>query len=298
MKIAIMGAGAVGSYYGGMLARAGHAVTLIARPPHVQAIRAHGLRLQTTQFDESVPLLANTHPSALSDADCVLLCVKTSDTAAAGAAMAPHLPADAVVLSLQNGIDNPERLQPLIPNPVIPTLVYVAAEMAGPGHVRHHGRGELLIPDTPATHSLRPVFEAAGIPVQLTDNIAQALWTKLTINCIYNPLSAISQSTYGPMIQSIGVPQAMRDVFEECRAVAQAQGTPLPDTAWDAVLSIARTMPTQRSSTAQDLAHGKPTEIDHLNGYVVRQGEQLAIPTPVNRVLHSLVKLLESTHPR
>ena len=293
MKFAVMGAGAVGCYYGGMLARAGHEVVLIARPQHVQAIAQHGLLLETQSFTEHVPLQASSEPAAVRGAQCVLLCVKSTDTENAAAALAPHLAPDAVVLSLQNGVDNAERAQAVLPQTVLPTVVYVAVGMAGPGHVKHHGRGELVIGPSPHTTALQAEFARAGVALQISDNVAGALWTKLIINCAYNALSAITQLPYGRLVQGPSVPAVMDDAVDECLAVAQARGVVLPADIREQVRAIATTMAGQRSSTAQDLARGKPSEIDYLNGHVVRQGEQLGIATPVNRTLQALVKTLE-----
>ena len=295
MKIAVMGAGAVGCYYGGMLARAGHEVTLIARAHHATAINASGLLLETQAFTERVRVAASTDASAADGAQWVLFCVKSTDTESAGRALAPHLAEGAVVLSLQNGVDNAERLQATIGHPVIPAVVYVATEMAGPGHVRHHGRGELVIAPSPASAHLADTLGSAGVPVQASDNVASALWAKLVLNCAYNALSAITRLPYGEIMNSPGlaVPQVMQDIVHECQRVAQASGIALPADTLDAVLHLAATMPGQMSSTAQDLARGKRSEIDHLNGYIVRRGEALGIATPVNRLLHTLVRLLE-----
>ena len=299
MKIAVMGAGAVGCYYGGMLARAGHAVVLVARPVHVEAIRQNGLLLDTQTFQERVQLQADTEARAVQGAQCVLFCVKSTDTESAGQAMAPYLGTDTVVLSLQNGVDNAERLQAVLQRPVLPAVVYVAAGMVGPGHVRHHGRGELVIAPSPASGDIARSFAAAGIPVEISDNVAGALWAKLVLNCVYNPLSAITQLPYGEIVNSPGleVPRMMDDIVHECMAVARACGVQLPEGTAEAVLPLARSMATQVSSTAQDLARGHRSEIDHLNGYVVRRGEALGIPTPTNRMLHTLVRLLEKRLP-
>ena len=143
--IAVMGAGAVGCYYGGMLARAGHDVTLIARPQHVEAVQKRGLRMETKAFDAYVPMQASAEASGARGAKLVLFSVKSTDTERAGAALAPYVEPGAVVLSLQNGVDNAERLAAVLGREVVPAVVYVAVEMAGPGHVRHHGRRELLI---------------------------------------------------------------------------------------------------------------------------------------------------------
>ena len=294
MKTAVMGAGAVGCYYGGMLARAGHEVVLIGRPQHVEAMRRDGLFLDTKAFQTHVPVQADTAVSAMQGAKLVLCCVKSTDTESAAADMAPYLEPDAVVLSLQNGVDNAERLQAALGREVIPTVVYVATEMAGPGHVKHHGRGELVIGPSAASDRLAKLFADAGVPVQVSDNVTGALWAKLIINCAYNALSAITQLPYGRLVQGAGVEHVMRDVVQECLAVAQGAGIAISGDMWEAVQRIAQTMPGQLSSTAQDLARHKPSEIDHLNGYVLRKGEALGIATPVNRVLHATVRLLEA----
>ncbi|TAA06054.1 2-dehydropantoate 2-reductase [Pseudoxanthomonas winnipegensis] len=294
MRIAVMGAGAVGCYYGAMLARAGHAVTLIGRAPLVEAVQAHGLRLESAAFDGVVALQASTDAAAAAEAELVLCCVKSGDTETAGAALAPWLAPQAQVLSLQNGVDNAARLAQALQRPVIPTVVYVGTEMAGPAHVRHHGRGELVIGAGATSAALAAMLTEAGIPSEVSDRVAEALWAKLVINCCYNALSAISQQPYGLLVQVPGIKDTMRAVFDECTAVAAAASITLPDDLWDATYGLARNMAGQRSSTAQDLARGRPSEIDHLNGAVVRLGREHGIATPVNHTLWSLVKLLEA----
>ncbi len=289
-----MGAGAVGCYYGGMLARAGHRVTLIGRPAHVQVVQARGLRLQTLNFDEAVPLAASTEASAVAGADVVLFAVKSPDTEAAGEQMRKYLLPDALVLCLQNGVDNAERLRSVLPGvAVAAAVVYVATEMAGPGHLRHHGRGELVIEPSPRSAQLAHALVAAGVPTEVSDNVRGALWAKLILNCAYNALSAVGRIAYGELVQRPGVLAVMRDVVAECRAVAAADGVTLAGDVETAVRHIAETMPTQLSSTAQDLMRGKPSEIDHLNGYVVQRGAALGVSTPANQVLWAVTRLVE-----
>lgn len=296
LRVAVMGAGAVGCYYGALLARAGHAVALIGRPAHVQAIRQQGLRLQTDVLDVQVPLAASTDASAVAGADVVLFCVKSSDSEDAARQIRPHLAPGALVLTLQNGVDNDERVRAVLDvgTPVAAAVVYVATAMAGPGHVRHHGRGELVIAPSPRSEAVAWQFAAAGIPTQISDNVRGALWAKLVLNCAYNALSALSLQPYGPLVQHPGVTEMIADTVAECLAVARADGVTIPGDVDAAVRGIAATMPGQLSSTAQDLARGKPSEIDHLNGYVVRRGAALGVPTPLNRALQVLVKLAEA----
>ncbi len=291
IRVAVLGAGAVGCYYGGMLARAGHKVTLIGRPVHVEAFRKAGLHFEGLKFDEQVPVEASTEASAVRGARLVLFCVKSTDTEQAAAQIAPFLDAGSIVVNLQNGVDNSERIQAKVSQPVVPAVVYVATEMKGPGHLKHHGRGDLVIGPN---EQVKTWFESAGVPTAISDNIAGELWAKLVVNCAYNALSAITQLPYGKMIEGPGIRDTMRDVVEEALAVAKASGVAMAPDILAQTYKIAEAMPTQFSSTAQDLALGKPTEIDHLNGYVVRRGEALRIPTPANRALHALVKLMEA----
>ena len=294
MKIAVMGAGAVGCYYGGMLARAAHDVVLIGRPQHVEAVERQGLRLETQTFDEHIRVSASTEGSAVQGAQLVLFCVKSTDTESGAAAIRPHLAPDALVLSLQNGVENADRLRALLPQEVAAAVVYVGTEMAGPGHVRHHGRGELVIEPSKASDDVARTLIVAGVPTDISDNVRGALWAKLILNCAYNALSAITQLPYGRLVKGEGITAVMRDLVDECVAVAKADDVTIPGDVDAAVRKIAETVPGQYSSTAQDLARGKHSEIDHLNGLILRRGEALGVATPANRLLHAIVKLIES----
>ena len=299
-SIAVVGAGAVGSYFGAMLARAGHRVVLIGRPAHVQAIRRDGLQLQMKGRSESVAVQADSDIAAVRGADLVLFCVKSPDTDAVAREMAPHLGADALVLSLQNGVDNAARIARHVPCAVLPSVVYVATAMPAPGTVAHFGRGDLVIgsPEPalqPALEAVATLFGAAGVPVTVSPDVMGELWRKLMLNCAYNAISAIAQQPYGAMVALPPIRAVMREVVEEVVAVARADGQLLDLAAClQAMDQLAPAMPAQMSSTAQDLARGKPSEIDHLNGFIARRGAALGVATPVNRTLHALVKLAEA----
>ena len=305
-RVAVMGAGAVGSFYGAMLARAGHRVTLIGRPAHVQAIRRDGLRLEMGGTTHTVPLQASEDVAALRGAELVLCCVKSGDTEAAALQMAPHLDASAWVMSLQNGVDNAETLARVLPCRVIPTVVYVAVALGGPGVVRHFGRGDLAVgampggtqssvPEWPTLQALVDLFGGAQVPLRIVPDVAVELWTKLLVNCAYNAISALAQMPYARLAAQPQVVELQERVLQEVIAVAAASGVTLPlQASRDAVAKIAVGMPQQLSSTAQDMARRKPSEIDHLNGYIARRGRELGVPTPINRTLHALVKLVET----
>lgn len=304
--IAVVGAGAVGSFFGAMLARAGHRVTLIGRAPHVQAVLRDGLQLHMGGQVEAVRIGASSDIAAVRGADLVLFCVKSTDTDAAARQIAPYLAADAVVLSLQNGVDNPPAIARHVTQTVVPTVVYVATAMPEPGVVKHFGRGDLVIGpldaaaarDAATARKLQAVadlFATAKVPVRVSPDVMVELWSKLMVNCAYNAISGLAQLPYGRMAALPAVREVMQATVREVVAVAQAEGVQLPlQASLDAMAKIAAAMPAQLSSTAQDMARGKPSEIDHLNGYVARRGAELGIATPVNQTLHALVKLVES----
>ena len=293
MQVAVIGAGAVGCYYGGLLLKAGHDVTFIGRQPHVDAINAHGLLLDMQGFKGHLPAKAATDATALASPDLVLLCVKSADTEQAGRSLAGHLRPDTSLLSLQNGVDNAQRLRAVTGHPVIAAVVYVGSEMAGPGHVRHHGGGDLVIGASPASEALAQTLEAAGIRTTISGDIEAVQWTKLITNCAFNALSAVAGIAYGPMMQVEGARDVIASSVQEAADVARACGVAIPQDLAAQILKIPAAMPNQTSSTAQDLSRGKPSEIDFLNGYVVRKGAELGIPTPTNQALQVMVKLAE-----
>ena len=293
MQVAVIGAGAVGCYYGGLLLRAGHDVTFIGRQPHVDAINAHGLLLDVQGFKGHLPAKAATDAAALAAPDLVLVCVKSADTEAAGRSLAGKLRPDTAVLSLQNGVDNAQRLAAVTGHAVIPAVVYVGSAMAGSGHVRHHGGGDLVIGASPASEALAQMLNAASIRTTVAADIETVQWTKLIINCAFNALSAVAGIAYGPMLEVAGAKDVIASAIEEAATVARACGVAIPPDLAAQIFKVPAAMPNQTSSTAQDLARGKPSEIDFLNGYVVRKGAELGIPTPTNQALQVMVKLAE-----
>jgi len=292
-RIAVVGAGAVGCYFGGMLARAGTPVTLIGRAAHVDAINRNGLFLERSDFQAHIKVQADTRVEAVRDATIVLLSVKTTDTETAAAALAPHLGRDALLVSFQNGVDNAARIQRAIGIKAVPAVVYVAAAMTGPGRVKHNGRGDIVIGHL---SRLESVFKNAEIPCRVSDNIAAELWTKLVMNCAYNAISALTRSHYLAIKENPLALTLMKELIREVVAVASASGIRIasPEELFEAALKLGAAMSTATSSTEQDIARGRPTEIDSLNGYVARRGKELGIPTPINTALHALVKLLEA----
>jgi 2-dehydropantoate 2-reductase len=298
---AVVGAGAVGCYFGGMLARAGVPVTLIGRAHHVDAIRRDGVFIDGRHVHERVAIGASTDLEAVHDARLVLFCVKTTDTEATARALSRYLNRAAVLVSMQNGVDNAERIRATSGIHAVPAVVYVAAEMAGPGHVKHSGRGDLILGGAAASpaevdlEAIAGLFASAGVPCRVSPEIRTELWTKMLMNCAYNAISALARERYGRIAADTGARELIRRIVDEAVAVAQVEGVRLdPAAVTEAAYKLGEAMSGALSSTAQDIERGKLTEIDSLNGYVVRQAAQSGIPAPVNQTLYTLVKLLEA----
>ena len=298
-RIAAVGAGAVGGYFGGTLARAGAPVVLIGRTALVEAVRKDGLLLDTLQFKERVRVEASAELSSVRGAELVLFCVKTPDNAATAKAIAPLLAPGALVLSMQNGVDNAEQIRAASGVEALSAVVYVAASVPEPGQVKHVGRGDLIVgPRNAKTERVVGMFERAGVPCRISDNIEGELWTKLTWNCALNAVSALGRAKYGQIAASEDARQVVEAAVHEVLAVARAAGIHPPGledpkVALAGAFQIATQMAEALSSTAQDMNRGKRTEIDSLNGYVAKRGRELGVATPVNHALYALVKLAE-----
>jgi 2-dehydropantoate 2-reductase len=299
-----MGAGAVGCYFGGMLARAGAPVTLIGRAAHADAISRDGLFIDSIHFQERVAVAAAADVAAARGAEVVLFCVKTPDTETAAAELAPHLAAGAIVVSLQNGVDNAERIRRATNIPALPAVVYVAAAMTAPGRVTHRGRGDLVIGVPRDSHEparekervarVAELFTCAGVPCRVTGNIEGELWAKLVVNCAGNAVSALGRSSYARAAAHEAARKVMAATAEEATAVARAAGITLPDGDLVAAgLQLAAQLGEATSSTEQDIRRGRHTEIESLNGFVARRGAELGVATPVNFTFYALVRLLE-----
>ena len=301
-KIYVLGAGAVGCYFGGMLARAHYDVTLIARPERAQAINTLGLEMDCKSFHEVINIKATNNLTDLADADLILLSVKSPDTEKTIRDIAPIVRSDAVILSLQNGVANVDIAQKLTTNRVYAAVVYVASGMLGERTMKHHGRGELFIgamnapqpQDQENLAAICALFESAAVPCAIAQNLKKDMWLKFLVNCAYNAISGIGQSTYGEMVRVPEIVKQIENITQEFLIIAAQEGVLISTIeAIEANASIASTMATQRSSTAQDLAKGKKTEIDFLNGYIVDLGKKHGVGVPHNASIHAMVKLLE-----
>ncbi len=314
LRIAIVGAGALGSFVGARLAQAGQAVVLIGRAAHVEVVRRDGLQVRGAEGVDRVTVNATTELAAVRDADLVLVCVKSADTDSVARQLAPLLRTDAWVLSLQNGVANAATLARHLAQPVAVAAAYIAAALPEPGVVQHAGglglvMGLLAHPTgrpaaagdkAPAAGPLSlpamvALFSGAGFDVRLTEQPLVALWDKLIVNCACNAISGLAPAAYGAMAALPAIRELQAAVVREAVAVAQAEGVAVSlEAALAAVERVALAMPLQRSSTAQDLARGRPTEIAQLNGHIAQRGAALGVAVPLNQALWALVQLAES----
>lgn len=301
-QVAVIGAGAVGCYFGGMLARAGAPVVFAGRPgkpsAHMDALARAGLDFDSVNFQEQVKVRVAETADAVRSADVVLLCVKTLDTESAANGIAPHLKPGAIVVSLQNGVDNIERIRAAAGIDALPAVVYVAAAIPRPGQLRHGGRGDLVVGHDQRKNDVQRVadlFTRAKVPCRVSEKIEGDLWVKLIMNCAGNAISALGRTTYGKIVSHEPSMRVVMAVIGEAVAVARAAGIALPPAGLtEAGLKLlAGDLKNATSSTAQDIVAGRRTEIASLNGYIAARGAALGIPTPVNQTLFALVKLVE-----
>ncbi len=300
-RIAVVGAGAVGGYFGGMFARAGAPTVFIGRKHFADAVNSKGLVLDKSKGQERIRVRATVEMSAVRDCSLILFCVKANDTSVTAAQMAPFVRPDATIVCLQNGVDNAGQVRAAANVVAVPAAVYVAVSVPEPGRVKHLARGDLIIgPPSERTTQLADLFVRAGIPCRVSDNIEGELWLKLLRNCALNAISALGRARYGEIAQDADTKLLMEQIVDEVLAVVRAAGVVLPgvddrESGMAAAMELATQMSDALSSTAQDLNRGQRTEIDALNGYISRRGAQLGIPVPVNHALFTLVKLAEQT---
>ncbi|MGE0313657.1 MAG: ketopantoate reductase family protein [Lautropia sp.] len=303
MNICILGAGALGCAIGSALARAGSDVSLVNRSPaHVAAINRHGLRVREGETERTVPLRASTDCANLGPADLVIVLVKSFDTQAAIAAASPLIGDATVVMSLQNGLGHERVLAGAVgAHRVIAGRTYVGGVMLGPGHVIAGTRakrtfiGELDGRASERTRAIAAEFDRAGLATTVADDIVGVIWDKLLVNVATGALAGITRLPYGPLYAVPEIESTALQAVAEAMAVASALGVRVsvrePRDAW--TMAGAGLSDDFKTSMLQSLEKGSRTEIDFINGAVVREGERLGIPTPVNRTLVACIKGIE-----
>jgi len=223
-RIAVVGAGAVGGYFGGMFARAGAPTLFIGRKHFADAVNSNGLVLDKSEGQERIAIKATVEMSCLRDCSLILFCVKANDTSATATQMAPFVRPDATVVCLQNGVDNADQIRAAAKVVAVPAVVYVAVSVPEPGRVKHLARGDLIIgPPSEGITQLADLFVRAGIPCRVSDNIEGELWLKLLRNCALNAISALGHVRYGQIAQNDDAKKLMEQIVGEVLAVIRAR---------------------------------------------------------------------------
>jgi 2-dehydropantoate 2-reductase len=280
MRIAVLGSGGIGGYYGALLAKGGHDVEFVARGAHLEAMQRHGLTVRTPEGESTIPVTAVVDPGILAPVDLVLFCVKSYDTAPAIQALAPIMTRDTAVLTFQNGIDNVEAIASVVGSgAVLAGVLYVALQLGGPGLILRTGGegtivfGELSGAPTERVQRIASAFQQSGIPHRVSTDVTRVLWEKFLFIAGVGGVTALARSGIGPLLASSEGRTLLNTSCDEIAAVAQATGAPLPKDAVDSALKQAAALPAHwRSSLARDLEDGRRLEVDALSGAVVRRG--------------------------
>lgn len=305
MRVVIVGAGAMGSLFGARLTEAGNEAVLVdVNKPHIDAIRERGLIFEDGPETRTVKLPATTDCREAGQADFVVLFTKHNDTRQAITDARPILTENTFVWTPQNGIGNVEIIAEVVPqNRIAKGLTSSTAIQTGPGEIRTNFQGEtetfMYAVDGgahPVLEEAAALFTRAGLPTYLTSDIDYRIWRKLCVNTTLTTMTAALNTAIGPVGDSEAGQDFMRKVVEEVVAVAQAKGVPLEfDDAFGYVEELRRKAFNHIGSTTGDLQKGKATEINAMNGAVVREGQKLGIPTPFNEAVANFVRLLEAT---
>ncbi len=302
MRIAVMGTGSIGSYFGGMLAQVGHQVALIARGENLAAIRAHGLRIQTDDELLTIQcgdcLSATDDPATLGPVDLALLTVKTYQNAVAVPAMRPLVGQDTTVLCLQNGIDSYQAAAGLLGTErVLPGAAYIEAARMGPGQIRQSGSvvriafGEADGSDSQRGRTIRQALSDAGINAQFSQDIRQILWTKFLFIATMAGVTSLSRETMAEIMPRPEWRQVIINCMREIETVARASQVDLaPDIVETTVAYIEGDLEDMHASMHADIMAGRPLELEALTGAVVRAGQSAGVPTPINDVIYAALK--------
>ena len=295
-----MGAGGVGGCLGALLAQAGNEVSLIARGPHLDAIRANGLRLKKDTADFTVNIQATSDPSDIGHVDLVLFTVKTYHNAVAIPAIRPLVGPDTAVLTLQNGVECHLQLAAeLGPGHALPGAYWTASSIESPGVIASVGPaprlsfGEASGDITPRAEFVRDTLRTSGCEVELSSDPLQVIWSKFVVLCSIAGITSAARTRIREFIQSHAGLELFTTAMREVDSVGLAQGINLPADLVERSVEFIQGFPDFQNSMHADFEHGRPTELEALNGAVVRMGSEAGVPTPVNRFICAVLSPLK-----
>jgi 2-dehydropantoate 2-reductase len=299
MRVAVMGAGAVGGYFGARVAASGVDVTFIARGEHLKAMQKNGLRIKSIQGNLEIHSEFISSSDQIAPVDLVLFAVKSQDTEEAARSLAPFMGRKTAVLSLQNGVDNTDKIARLWGGGrSLAGVAYIAARVSAPGMIEHNGAGRIVLGSLHTggqenARSVHSILARAQIPCDISSDIRAELWKKLAWNAPFCALSCLLHMTVGDILGSASLKAMVRGCIEEVRDAALCRGIDLlPSTAQEA-LSFSTTLRDVKPSMLQDLEAGKPLEHEALNGIVVKILQQSGKRAPINEILYAALKYID-----
>jgi 2-dehydropantoate 2-reductase len=299
MRVAILGSGGVGGYYGGLLAHAGQDVIFIARGEHLAAMRAHGLRVESAHGNFEVrPVQATDHPAQAGTVDLVLCTVKSYDLESAAEAARPLVGPGTVVLPLLNGLDAADRLAAILgPEHIMPGLTHISSSIAAPGLIRQVSPvrritfGEHDGSITPRAERIRDLLAASGVEVILSTTVEQALWEKFVFISSVSGVCCLARQPIGPILRTTESRALYLNALREVEALGRARGVALPPDLVDHALRLTESFaPQTKPSLLIDLETGRRLELEAMSGTVVRYAQEIGLPTPVHSVIYAALK--------
>jgi 2-dehydropantoate 2-reductase len=298
MKIAVVGAGGVGGYFGGRLAAAGADVTFLARGAHLEAMRARGLRIHSPKGDVHLPhVKAESDPAAVGPVDVAFFAVKLYDTESALALLPPLVGPDSVVIGFQNGVETVATLTRAVgASHAAGGVSYVSAVIAEPGVIRHTAMDHLIfgMPDGSASSQLEALLEAcrpAGFRATLSKDITVEIWTKFVRLSVFSGMTAVTRGPIGVIVDDAELLEMLKAAVRETLAVAHAKGVAVASGIDEDVAAAYKALPPQaKASMLEDLERGRRIELPWLSGAVVRLGREAGVATPIHGFIATVLK--------
>lgn len=299
IRIAVMGAGAVGSYFGARLAAAGHDMAFIARGAHLEAMRNHGLKIKSFKGDLHIRSRFTSNPEEVGPVELVLFCVKSYDTSEAGERLAPLMNAKTIILTLQNGVDNPDKVAgPWGESRTLAGVVYIGARISGPGAIEHSAEGRIVfgaldgeVPEQ--ADFIQQIFSAAQVPCVISTDIRKVLWGKLVWSAPFCAIACLTRATVKEILESDSLRQLAVSCMEEVREAAKSQGFDLSPALIEQTLKVSESLGDFKPSMLQDLEAGKPLEYEAFNGVVVDFLRRAGKKAPINEIFYGALKFLD-----
>ena len=299
VRIAVVGAGAVGGYFGAKLAHSGQEVAFIARGEHLEAMRRDGLKVRSGSGDLRIRSRFTADPTEAGAVDLVLFSVKSYSTEEAAAKLGPLLGERTRILSLQNGVDNPDKIARLWGrNRTLAGVVYIGARVSSPGLIEHSGGGRIVMGELDggvgaATETVREILSAAQIPCAISTEIRKVMWGKLTWNAPFCAIACLTRTTTKEIVESESLRKLAVDGMAEVIEAAKSQGFELAPTIVEETLNLSRDLGHFKPSMLQDLEAGKPLEYEAFNGVVVEALRRAGKAAPVNQVFYGALRFLD-----